>query len=315
MGPSDGSHVTVHIVGHHNERAFDERDVTFTLGEGSDLDIPEGLEIALEHFTKGEVSTIYLKSKYAFAAEGNAKFNIPPHADVQYNVTLNAFEKAKESWELDSSEKIEQVKLFKEKGTAYFKTSKYSLALKQYKKITSYLEHESTMSDELKKEREALMLAGHLNLSACYLKLNDCNAAKDQCDKALELDKNNVKALFRRGQAYLILVEPLLAKQDFKTALELDPNNKAVTSQLHIAVKQIQQQKAKDKATYSNMFDKFAKLDAQKVEAAKEASSDVMENPGEWGEKSKKEKEMTEAEEMEANLENVEMLNSPEITT
>jgi len=310
--PTDGSQLTVDIVGIHNEVRFDEREVTFTLGEGSEHDIPDGIEKALEKFSKGEVSRIYLTSKYAFAAEGNTKFNIPPHADLCYDVTLKSFEKAKDSWEFDTSEKVEQAKLFKEKGTSYFKATKYHLASKQYKKITSYLELETSISEEeLHAERDSLMLAAHLNLAACYLKLSDCKGAKDQCDKALEFDHKNVKALFRRGQAYIGLYEPQLAKCDFKLALEMDPSNKAVTAQLHTAVKMIQQQKDKDKATYSNMFDKFAKIDTEKEDLLKKTSPDVMENPGEWGERAKPTPaEPTEEEAMAANLENIEMLNS-----
>jgi len=313
--PTDGSQLTVHIVGIHNEATFDDREVTFTLGEGSEHDIPDGIERALEKFSKGEVSRIYLTSKYAFAAEGNSKFKIPPHADVCYDVTLKSFEKAKDSWEFDTAEKVEQAKLFKEKGTSYFKAAKYILASKQYKKITSYLELETSISEEeLSAERDSLMLAAHLNLAACYLKLNDCKGAKDQCDKALEFDQKNVKALFRRGQAYIALYEPQLAKADFKSALEMDPSNKAVTAQLHNAVKMIQKQKEKDKATYSNMFDKFAKIDTQKEDLVKKSSPDVMENPGEWGEKDKPTPaDLTEEEAMEANLKNIDMLNSVNI--
>lgn len=49
----------------------------------------------------------------------------------------------KESWALDSADKIEQSKLFKEKGTNYFKAAKYELALKLYKRIQSYLESDT----------------------------------------------------------------------------------------------------------------------------------------------------------------------------
>jgi len=315
--PTDGSELTVHIKGLHNGNIFDEREVTFTLGEGSEHNIPDGLERALEKFSKGEESRIYLTSTHAFGSEGNTKLDIPPHADVCYDVTLKSFEKVKDSWEFDTSEKVEQAKLFKEKGTSYFKSTKYQMASKQYKKITSYLELETSISDEeLKKERDSLMLVGHLNLAACYLKLNDCKGAKDQCDKALEFDPKNVKALFRRGQAYIGLYEPYAAKLDFKSALEIDPSNKAVTSQLHHAVKMIQQQKEEDKATYSNMFDKFAKIDTEKEDSRRKQHPDVMENPGEWGDKPKKCNEpATEEEAMAANLENVEMLNSANIPT
>lgn len=38
---------------------------------------------------------------------------------------------------------MEQSKLFKEKGTAYFKAGKYELALKLYKRIEQFLENET----------------------------------------------------------------------------------------------------------------------------------------------------------------------------
>lgn len=46
---------------------------------------------------------------------------------------------AKELWSMDSEEKLEQAKLLKENGTKYFKANKYPLAVKMYKKITSYI--------------------------------------------------------------------------------------------------------------------------------------------------------------------------------
>lgn len=83
------------LVGEHGGRIFDERDVSFSLGEGSDVNIIEGVEKALEKFKKGETSQLKIKSKYAFGSEGSTEFNIPPNADIQYTVTLKSFEKVK----------------------------------------------------------------------------------------------------------------------------------------------------------------------------------------------------------------------------
>lgn len=47
---------------------------------------------------------------------------------------------------------------------------------------------------------KALLLAARLNLALVYLKLNQCYEAKSECEKALEIDPQNVKGLFRRGQ-------------------------------------------------------------------------------------------------------------------
>ena len=42
----------------------------------------------------------------------------------------------------------------------------------------------------------------------------------------LELDNRNVKALYRRAQAYIQLVDLDLAEVDIKRALEIEPDNR-----------------------------------------------------------------------------------------
>jgi Tfp pilus assembly protein PilF len=37
--------------------------------------------------------------------------------------------------------------------------------------------------------------ATHLNIAMCQIKLGDYTAAREECDNALELDVNNVKAV------------------------------------------------------------------------------------------------------------------------
>lgn len=125
------------------DRIFDDREVTFTVGEGSEEQIIPGIEIAVEKLKKNEKAQLKIKPGYAFGDKGSSEYKIPPNTTVIYEVTLKNFERAKESWALDSNEKIEQAKLFKEKGTKYFKNGKYELALKLYKRIESYLESES----------------------------------------------------------------------------------------------------------------------------------------------------------------------------
>lgn len=81
--------------------------------------------------------------QYGYGSEGNAALGIPPGASLQYEVELQNFEKAKESWEMDQEEKVVQAKACKERGTAFLKQEKYQLAVKQYKKIIDLLEYDS----------------------------------------------------------------------------------------------------------------------------------------------------------------------------
>jgi FKBP-type peptidyl-prolyl cis-trans isomerase len=285
--PNEGAQVQVLLVGRYNGQTFDDRSVSFSLGEGVEHGIVSGLEKALERFRKGEKSIIKLTSKYAFGVEGNADLNIPPNADVEYEVTLIDFEKAKESWEMDSSERIDQAKIFKEKGTIYFKESKFDPAIKYYKKIVSLLEYDPDPSaDEMtgdKAESQQLQLAAQLNLAMSYLKLNNYPEAAEHCDKALNIDEHNEKGLFRRGQARLGMSEFELAKEDFEAAYKVDPANKAAANQIIVCNNKIKEQKDKDRRLYANMFQKFADQDTKREQRLREQFGDVLENPGTWG--------------------------------
>lgn len=164
------------------------------------------------------------------------------------------------------TEKIEQAKIQKEKGTKYFTSDKINLAIKVYQKVFKYLDSKSDFEDDLVKERDNLALTTHLNLALCYLKTDENLLAKEQCTKALELDPENEKALFRRGQAYLKLASPEDALIDFQQVLKVQPKNTAASKQISVCNYLIKKQLAKEKKLYANMFDKFAQEDKQVCE-------------------------------------------------
>ena len=64
---------------------------------------------------------------------------------IVYDIHLKTFERAKESWQLDGEQKLEQACIFKDKGTDFFKQGKYELAANKYKKIIDFLEHEISL--------------------------------------------------------------------------------------------------------------------------------------------------------------------------
>lgn len=108
-------------------RVFDERDnVEFEIGEGSRVNVVEGVEQGLLRMHKEESSRVYLKSSKAFGSHGNAEFGIGPNTDdIVYEIELKSFEKAKESWQMNGKEKLEQSELLKNKGTELFKVHKF----------------------------------------------------------------------------------------------------------------------------------------------------------------------------------------------
>ncbi|KAM8971857.1 peptidyl-prolyl cis-trans isomerase FKBP4 [Pelodytes ibericus] len=256
--PNEGAVVELQLKGIHNGRVFDERDLQFEVGEGESHGIPSGVETAVQQMEKGEEAVLYVKPKYGFGSAGYEKFQIPPGADLQYEIKLKSFEKAKESWEMNAEEKLEQGVLVKERGTQYFKVGRYRQAIIQYKKIILWLEHESGLQEEESAKAKSLLLAAALNLAACQLKLGEHRGALEHCNKALEMDPNNEKGLFRRGEAYMGVNEPELARDDFTKVLQLYPGNKAARTQMGHCQSRIRQQQQRERKIYANMFQRLA---------------------------------------------------------
>lgn len=84
-----------------------------------------------------------------------------------------------------------------------------------------------------------------------------------QCNKALEIDHKNVKALYRRGQSRLSLGDFENALTDFNAVREIEPENKAALNQITICKQKIKDYNEQQKKVFANMFTKFAKSDKQ----------------------------------------------------
>ncbi|XP_055011133.1 peptidyl-prolyl cis-trans isomerase FKBP4 [Boleophthalmus pectinirostris] len=291
--PNEGASVEVSVEGTLDEHVFYERELKFEVGDGESFDLPVGVEKGIMAMEQGEEALFTIKPKYGFGIAGNEKLGVPGGATLVYKIKLTAFEKAKESWEMNTPEKLEQSVIVKEKGTQYFKEGKYKQASVQYKRIVLWLDNESGLQEEDEKKAKALRLAAHLNLAMCYLKIQEPSHALDSCDKALMLDPTNEKALFRRGEALFGMKEFDRAKDDFQKVIQLYPSNKAAKSQVALCQKRLKEQHEKDKRIYANMFQKFAERDSKKEAGAKtenkENSSESMEVENGQGETEVKE--------------------------
>ncbi|KAF1621268.1 Peptidyl-prolyl cis-trans isomerase FKBP5, partial [Eudyptes chrysolophus] len=205
---------------------------------------------------QGEVLNLAGKATWSCRCGG-----LPCSAGIAPSVYLQA----KESWEMDTKEKLEQAAVVKEKGTMYFKEGKYLQAVIQYGKIVSWLEMEYGLSEKESKASDSFLLAAFLNLAMCYLKLREYAKAVECCDKALGLDQDNEKGLYRRGEARLLMNEFELAKCDFQKVLEVNPQNKAAKSQISVCQKKTKEHNERDRRIYANMFAKFAERDAKEA--------------------------------------------------
>ena len=100
--------------------------------------------------------------------------------------------------------------------------------------------------------------------------------------QAIEETDAVAKAWFRRGEAQLALNDCESAKLDFEKSLELEPDNKAAKNKVVICQQRIKAQKEKEKKTFANMFDKFAEIDKKREALDKLRRPDAMNNIDQW---------------------------------
>uniref|UniRef100_A0A8B9L8B6 peptidylprolyl isomerase n=1 Tax=Astyanax mexicanus TaxID=7994 RepID=A0A8B9L8B6_ASTMX len=274
--PNEGATVHVHLEGRCGDRLFQSRDITFVVGESEDKGIPLGVDRAMEKMQKGECCLLYLKPRYGFGKEGKAEYGIGPNAELLYEVTLKDFDKAKEFWEMDLTEKLEKGVQVKQKGTQYFKAGRYYHAVIQYQRIVTWLEMECGLGKEQQQAIHALLLVAYLNLALCYLRLQEYAQTVENCNKVMELDSKNEKALYRRGEARLLRNEFSLALVDFRQVLQVNPSNRAARSQIVICQRKIREHHEQDKRIYANMFQRFAEHDAKAGRLKRKKDSGVV---------------------------------------
>lgn len=93
----------------------------------------------------------------------------------------------------------------------------------------------------------------------------------DNSLQVLEKDSQNVKALYRRAQAYLARQDLVEAEQDIKAALVVDPASRDVRV-LHQQWKRASAEYAKkEKQIFGNIFDKLSKKKVSNVQEPQES--------------------------------------------
>ncbi|MCD7464916.1 Peptidyl-prolyl cis-trans isomerase fkbp65 [Datura stramonium] len=272
--PNDGALVKVKLMGklqdgtvfvkkgHDEEEPFE-----FKIDEEQVID---GLDRAVKTMKKGEISLITIQPEYAFGVSESPQelAVVPANSIVYYEVEMISFEKEKESWDMNTQEKIEAAGKKKEEGNVLFKAGKYVRASKRYEKAVSFIDYDSSFSDDEKQQAKLLKVSCNLNNAACKLKLKEYKEAEKLCSKVLEIDSKNVKALYRRAQAYIQLVELDLAELDVKKALEIDPDNRDVKLEYKVLKEKIKEYNKKDAQFYGNIFAKMNKLEQAKSASA-----------------------------------------------
>lgn len=186
---------------------------------------------------------------------------------------------------LPFSEKIPVYESKKQEGTVFFNSEDYQQALHKYEETltlfrwvknrnekwrNSGIEDDDLTIENIEKSPQIveMMVSLYLNIALCNIKLVNWKEAVMACDEALELDPENVKAMYRKSLALTLPAGSDL--DDFRSAIRIltkalgiDPQNSQVRSKLHEFKIFLKEQKSKSKETFHSFFKKPAYEDAE----------------------------------------------------
>lgn len=191
-------------------------------------------------------------------------------------------------------DRVPLAEVAKEDGNACLKAGDFAGAVATYKEgleqVESLLEKAPPdISEELAARRTTIYIALCLNCAHACLKLENWMEASDHASKVIVLERDNAKALFRRGSACAqIDSESRLeqAREDFTRVAQLDPANREAREQLQKVKERLKDIKQKEKqrlsvamqgGLYQEQHAKLGKQQAaydEEVKRRKEAEED-----------------------------------------
>lgn len=228
----------------------------FTIG---DHDVIQALEIVTRLLHVGEVAEVKTDPKFAYGKLGRAP-EVPPNAHIHYVIALLEISPPFEYGNMPPLDRLIHGLGKKERGNVLFKREEFSQAIIGYSKAVKILDADSGGSgdssgspSDLQKLLDEKMKV-YNNLAATQMKLLAYDSAINSCDKVLKVQPNNVKALFRKGQALESKKDSTEALVYYKRSLKLDPNSKRIKQEVDRLSKLAKKEENKEKKLYAKML-------------------------------------------------------------
>ncbi|GFW64840.1 peptidyl-prolyl cis-trans isomerase FKBP4 [Trichonephila clavipes] len=197
---------------------------------------------------------LFMSGKYGHPT-GSEELKMPPGADIKYEVTLFGFEKVKEVFEMNTDQKLARAKIVKERGVNLYKLGQYKAAVKQFRCVLQCLENEPGADPNTAEVRKELVKSSYLNISLCHLKSKNYLLCIKYCEKTLETDPVNEKALYRKGQAKMHMNDYSAALKDFNKVAKLYPENRAARHGVKTCFEKIKEERMKLMKTETGVWE------------------------------------------------------------
>lgn len=208
-------------------------------------------------------------------------------------------------------ERVTTAEVAKEAGNALLKSGDFEGAVSKYAEGIGMAEpvHQKkpeTVDEELQKRATVVYIALCLNAAQACIKQSKWGDAAEYADRVLAIEKENPKALFRRGVASMTFDSESRLEQargDLARFVQLEPSNREARERLQQVKDRLKEVKQREKERYSKAMtgslyqDNHKKLDRQKLEYEEEVKrrEDAGEDAITWEDWQKKLKDKEEA--------------------
>ncbi|CAA2991964.1 peptidyl-prolyl cis-trans isomerase PASTICCINO1 [Olea europaea subsp. europaea] len=225
----------------------------FRSGEGL---VPEGFEMCTRLMLPGEIALVTCPPDYAYDKFPRPA-NVPQGADIQWEIELLDYEKQKDWTGFNFREIMEDVEKIKGTGNRLFKEGKYELAKAKYEHVLREFNHVNPQDDDEGKEFSNTRNLLHLNVAACFLKMGEPRKSIEACNKVLDANPVHVKALYRRGMAYMSAGDFEEAREDFNKMMTIDKSSESTAKAALVSLnKEEQELHKRARKQFKGLFDK-----------------------------------------------------------
>jgi tetratricopeptide (TPR) repeat protein len=141
----------------------------------------------------------------------------------------------------------------KESSNGHFKSGNLDQAARSYRRGVNALKslNSNNGGDE---QVKAILVALQTNLSTVTHKQGKYRVSRDVALKALGIDPNCIKVLYRCAMAHRMLGDVDSARDDLRSVLGIEPNNAAARKELASAKRAIDERRMKEKAGLQKAF-------------------------------------------------------------
>ncbi|KAH6931314.1 hypothetical protein HPB50_023513 [Hyalomma asiaticum] len=222
-----------------------------------------GLAVAVRSMHRGEECRVVVSPKYGFGDLGCWP-RIPPRATLLYELTLLNFIETESDHDMDGLEREDYRKLpfdvvyemccrKHRNGNRFYEADDYASAVQYYAAAANALECVQQTTDSKVRQIE-LLLKLYNNQALCALRMRNEKLAVASARRALQLDPNCAKALYRCAVGLRMLGEFEEAVEMQRRAYELEPNSSHIGRELCALNRDLFNQKEEVAQLYRNMM-------------------------------------------------------------